>query len=712
MSLLAKKELTENIKEALNNQNLRSALGNFAEDYVPSRNEAYEDEDFAELRKEVRETKDYTVEHLEELADQFEKEAKKHGAIVYRAKDAQDANQYIENLCKEKNVKNIVKSKSMATEEIYLNKHLEKAGIDIHETDLGEWIMQLQNSHPSHMVMPAIHLKKEEVANLFSQEVGREISPEVEEQVEVARQELRKKFLNADMGITGGNLAIAETGTVALLTNEGNARLATTLPPIQVTVVGYEKLIPKFEDAIATLKALPRSATGQHITSYVTMITGQTPTIVENKKGEKELHIILLDNGRKRLLDDPSFKQAARCMRCASCLNVCPIYKQVGGHVYGHVYAGGIGSILTAFFHGMAEADDVQELCIGCRRCAEFCPGNIDIPGLIVELRERLVEERGLPFVFNIGLKHVMGNRKLMYKALKTASKLQGPFTEGEMIRHLPLFFSEMTEFRSLPKIADTPFRDEVKEIEQSVDNPEMKVAFYAGCAVDFMYPQIGKDVIKLLNEENIKVEFPQNQACCGIPAEYTGETETAKKLAKQNIEALEGDYDYIISACATCSETLINGFVKTLEDEPDWQKRAKNLSNKVKDFTQFIAENGYSSEAVNNQKRVTYHDSCHYTRGLKLQDKPRKLFSAKEDIEFIEMKDSDVCCGCGGSYSFKHPNLSREVLADKLENIEATGADVVAMDCPGCLMQLKGGLDKHNSSIEAKHTAEILAEK
>lgn len=712
MSILAKKELTEDIKEALNNENLRSALDSFADDYVPSRNEAYADEDFEELRTKVREARDYAVEHLDELADQFQKEAEKRGAIVYRAKDAQDANQYIKNLCKEKNVKNIVKSKSMATEEIYLNKALEKVGLNIYETDLGEWILQLQESHPSHMVMPSIHLKKEEVAEIFSKEVGREVSPEVEGQVELARKELRKKFLNADMGITGGNLAIAETGTIALVTNEGNARLTTTLPPIQVTVVGYEKLIAKFEEAVAALKALPRSATGQHITSYVTMITGQTPTIVENEKGEKELHIILLDNGRKEMLTDPVFKQAARCLRCASCLNVCPIYKQVGGHVYGHVYAGGIGSILTAFFHGFVEADDVQELCIGCRRCAEFCPGNIDIPDLILELRKRLTEERGLPFIFNIGIKGILGNSKLMHTGLKIASKFQGPFTDEGMIRHLPLAFSEITEAKSLPQIVETPFREEIKEIKQEVNNPEEKVAFYAGCAIDFAYPEVGSSIVDILNDENIKVEFPQQQACCGIPAKYLGDMETTKKLAKQNVAALEGDYDYIITACPTCAEAVIDGFAEALAGEPDWERRAKKVGAKVKDFSQFLAEKDYVSKDKNKQRRVTYHDSCHLARSLRMQDNPRQLLENRDDIDFVEMKASDVCCGFGGSYSFKHPNLSGEVLKDKLENIEATKAEIVAVDCPGCMMQLKGGLDKEDSKVKVKHTAEIIAKK
>ena len=262
------------------------------------------------------------------------------------------------------------------------------------ETDLGEWIIQLAGQRPSHMVMPAIHLTKEDVAEIFSKEVGERLATDIPRLVKVARKELRPAFLEADMGISGANIAVAETGTLVLVTNEGNARLVTTLPRIHVAIVGLEKLVPAFADVVPILTALPRSATGQLMTSYVSMITGAAP----NTDGTpKELHIVLMDHRRTEMAADPVFKEALQCIRCASCLNVCPVYRHVGGHVFGDVYTGGIGTILTAWTGAMERSKEIQGLCIQCGNCVGVCPGKIDIPELIVEVRRRQVQDKGQP---------------------------------------------------------------------------------------------------------------------------------------------------------------------------------------------------------------------------------------------------------------------------------------------------------------------------
>lgn len=709
------KQFKQDIRKALDNPNLRGALGRFADSYVVAREKAYEGKDFEGLRQKIAQIKRYAAENLDALADQFEDAATRRGAVVYRAKDGADAQRYIAQLAKERGVKSIVKSKSMASEEIYLNHYLEKEGLEVVETDLGEWIIQLMGQKPSHMVMPAIHLTREQVAEAFSRHLQEEIPPEVERLVKVARRELRKKFLDAGMGISGANLAAADTGTLFIVTNEGNARLATSLPPIHVALVGYEKLVPRFQDAIPILETLPRSATAQTITSYVTMITGAVPTLADGKKGRKELHIILLDNGRTKLKDDPVFKEAMQCIRCASCLNVCPVYQLVGGHVYGHIYIGGIGTILTAFFNSMEDADAPQNLCIGCGRCKEVCPGKIDIPKLVLELRKRLVQKRGLPFTQNIIMKNFLGKPKTMHSFLRLASKMQKLVTKGQpFIRQLPLFFTEQAEFRSLPAVADEPFRDRAGAIKQDVANPRAKVAFYSGCVIDFVYPEIGEAVYHVLNRENVAVSFPAGQSCCGAPATYLGDTETAAKLAKDNIAALEkADADYVVTACPTCAHALQSDFVELLCEEPSWKERALKLSAKVKDFSQLVVELHNGEEPVVEGTRgmkVTYHDSCHFKRHLGLEDKPRQLLRAMNSVELVEMKESDRCCGFGGSYSIKFPEISALIMERKIRNIIESGAEIVATDCPGCILQLKGGLDKKGSKIKVKHTAEVLA--
>ena len=291
---------------------------------------------------------------------------------MFRTGSPEAVKEYILNLARERGVKSVVKSKSMASEEIHLNPYLEKAGIAVKETDLGEWIIQLAGQTPSHMVLPAIHMTKEEVAELFSKEVNERLSSDIPRLVKVAREQMREKFLAADMGISGANIAVAETGSIVLVTNEGNARLVTTLPKIHVAIVGLEKLVEKFDDIGPILTALPKSATAQLLTSYVSIITGPTPV---TDGTQKELHIILMDNRRTEMSNDPKFKQALQCIRCGSCLNVCPVFRLVGGHVFGKVYTGGIGTILTAWFDELKKSEEIQGLCIQCGNCKQVCPG-------------------------------------------------------------------------------------------------------------------------------------------------------------------------------------------------------------------------------------------------------------------------------------------------------------------------------------------------
>jgi iron-sulfur cluster protein len=361
-----KQEFKQSILDALANPNLSGALGRFSVAYRTSRAKAYEGVDFEAVRTQIAEIKSSSASHFDELADSFTRAAEARGTKVFRANSPQAVKDYILRLAQERGVKSIVKSKSMASEEIHLNEHLEKAGIAVRETDLGEWIIQLAGQRPSHMVMPAIHMTKEEVAEVFSDKVEVGQMPDIPKLVKFARGKLRPIFLGADMGISGANIAVADTGSIVIITNEGNGRLVTTLPRIHVAIVGLEKLIEHFADIEPILTALPRSATAQLLTSYVSIISGPVP----NTDGTpKELHIILMDNRRNEMAHDPRFKQALQCIRCASCLNVCPVFRLVGGHVFGKVYTGGIGTILTAWFDALKESDEIQSLCIQCGNC-------------------------------------------------------------------------------------------------------------------------------------------------------------------------------------------------------------------------------------------------------------------------------------------------------------------------------------------------------
>lgn len=710
---MATKEYKSLISDKLKDPILRRNLGNFADAYLESRRKAYAAKDFEGIREAIKKAKSYSVDNLEEMSAKFTAKAQELGATVYHAKDGDDVKRYIAELAKSRNVKTIVKSKSMASEEIHLNEYLESEGLVPVETDLGEWIIQLAGHKPSHMVMPAIHMSREQVAEVFSKELGREIPVDIKAMVETARAELRDKFVQAEMGISGANIAIAETGTIALVSNEGNARITSSIPQIHVVLVGYEKLVPTFKDATPILEALPRSATGQQLTSYVSLVTGPTKTMLQDGTlVDKEMHIIFIDNGRKEMAKDPLFKEAYQCIRCGSCLNVCPVYQLVGGHVYGRIYAGGIGVILTAYMEGLEAVDDLQELCVACGRCKEVCPGKVPITDLIVEVRDRLFNKRKLPFKARAIFDNIMGNRKLFHTALRAAAIGAKPLTMGApMMRHLPLY--GLTEYRSLPALAATPLRDRVGNIQQKVENRRGKVAYFSGCATDFAYPQIGEALIKVLNRIGYEVVFPEEQTCCGTPPRYMGDLVTAKKLGKTNIEAFEAaNADFLITACPTCAGAWLHDYEGVFKDEPEWQERAKKLAEKTREFTSFIVKEGYIEEVGEQVKdlKVTYHDSCHLKRNLKITEEPRQLISMNSEL--IEMKYPDRCCGCGGSFSLKFPELAAPIMEGKLADIEGTGADVVAMACPGCLLQIKGGLDKKKSKVQAKHIAEMLAEK
>ncbi len=422
-----------------------------------------------------------------------------------------------------------------------------------------------------------------------------------------------------------------------------------------------------------------------------------------------------MDNRRNEMAHDPHFKQALQCVRCASCLNVCPVFRLVGGHVFGKVYTGGIGTILTAWFDALKESDEIQSLCIQCGNCKDVCPGKVDIPDLIQELRRRLTLEKGQPMVEK-AIFSVINNRRMFHTMLRAASLGQKPFAKQGFIRHLPLFLGSMTEFRSLPAIAEVPFRDRVKKIKQPKCTE--KAAFFGGCLVDFAYPEMGESVIEVLNKAGIEVIFPEEQTCCGAPARYSGAYEVAAQNAADNIRALLADNDvkYVVSACPTCTIALKQDFVANLEavGRNAELPAARELAEKVVDFStlvqQLVDQGRLKFKRGVEPTKFTYHDSCHLKRTLRAEQAPRQLMQ-QAGYELVEMQESDMCCGMGGSYTLKLPELSAPILERKLVNIEKAGAPLVLIDCPGCVMQIRGGLDKRHSNIKVEHTAQRLAD-
>jgi len=343
-----------------------------------------------QLRQIGSDIRQHTIENMDVYLTLLEEKVVAAGGHVHWAETAEDARRIVLQIAKENNVKNVVKSKSMATEEIELNHALEAAGIEALETDLGEYIIQLAGTGPSHIIVPAVHLKKEEIAALFSEKLDIDAPTDPIELARIAREVLREKFLNAEMGISGGNFLIAETGTLVMVTNEGNGRMCTTMPDLHVAVVGIDKVVPDWESLTVFLKLLARSATGQKLSTYTQFITG--PRRAEGEFGPKEFHLVLLDNGRSKILKDPIGRDVLKCIRCGACANVCPVYKNVGGFAYGSFISGPIGAILSPQMLGTQAARELPYASTLCGACADVCPVKIPIPTILRHLRRRVAE--------------------------------------------------------------------------------------------------------------------------------------------------------------------------------------------------------------------------------------------------------------------------------------------------------------------------------
>ena len=417
-----------------------------------------------ELRDRAREIKQHTIQHLDGYLEQLTDSVEAAGGAVFFARDAHEANEYVTGLARSRGVKSVIKSKSMVAEEMGIGDVLEESGVESVETDLGEYIIQLAHETPSHIIAPAIHKSKEQVSDLFASKIGVPRAEGIPELAGIAREVLRERFLRADMGMTGANFAVAETGTIAIVTNEGNGRMCTSLPRVHVATMGLEKVVPRLEDLAVFLRLLPRAATGQRITSYVTFITG--PRRSDEEDGPEEFHLVILDNGRSRMLADPDLQEALFCIRCGACLNSCPVYTKVGGHAYGWVYPGPIGAVVTPMLVGQARAADLPFASSLCGACREVCPVRINIPHLLLKLRRDITQ--GAPEVrkprpaeallFKLWRQGAT-NPWLFALGGRVASLLQRPLLRGGKLRWLPPPFDAWTRTRDFPAVARRAFR-------------------------------------------------------------------------------------------------------------------------------------------------------------------------------------------------------------------------------------------------------------
>ncbi len=439
---------------------LQSALEGATTKFATGRvNALAEVPDVEPLRDHFKQLRSATLARLADHLETFEKNATAAGANVHWATDGDEAQRIVLDIAKRNNVKLVTKSKSMASEEIHLNEALSKAGIKPVETDLGEWIIQLAKDPPFHIIAPAIHKTRFEVAEMLAEQTGQQISPDdIPALTEAARQILRKDFLAADMGVSGGNILVSETGSLVLVTNEGNARLVTSAPPVHVAIVGIEKVAPTWDDVAPWLSLLARSSTGQPLSIYTTIVTGPARTI--DADGPKEVHIILLDNGRSQLIGS-KYEEVLQCIRCGACLNACPVYKEAGGHAYGSPYSGPIGAVVTPLLSGLEEYEALPHASSLCGACKDVCPARIDLPRMLLELRADEVEQRILPWWESMAERAValgMSSEPFFRFGTSIARRLQKPMMRNGQL-HLPLSLNP-GKGRKLPVMAERSFRE------------------------------------------------------------------------------------------------------------------------------------------------------------------------------------------------------------------------------------------------------------
>ncbi len=409
--------------------------------------------------------KDHTIANLDYYLDMLASNVEKHGGNVFFARDGAEANAYVRSVAERHNAGTVIKSKSMVSEEMGLNEVLEADGIEVVETDLGEYIIQLAGEAPYHIIAPAIHKTKDQVADLLATESNSARRETAEDLTRQAREMLREVFQRADMSITGANFAVAETGSIMLVTNEGNGRMATSMPKVHIAAMGMEKLVPSVSDLSTMLRILIRSATGQRISAYVTMVNG--PRASDEEDGPEEFHLIIMNNGRDRLLRDEALRESLNCIRCGACMNSCPVYRKVGGHSYGWVYPGPIGSIVSPVLTGLKDGAKLPVASSLCGACHEACPVKINIPRMLLELRAKTAqgyperEDRasgvGERLVWKAWQQGMMSRKR--FDAGSTLGRLATvPMKRDGWIKKVPPPISGWTASRDFPAPADRTF--------------------------------------------------------------------------------------------------------------------------------------------------------------------------------------------------------------------------------------------------------------
>ena len=656
---------------------------------------------FGHLRSDLAAAKRSSREQWDEQIASFRANAEAAGATVVLVQSAEEANRYVVDLCKGKGADLVVKGKSMATEEIRLNDALIAAAISPLETDLGEWLVQMAGDHPSHLVMPAIHMRRHEVAALLERTLGRPFDgDDIPAMVRAARTEMRRDFARAAVGMTGANALVAESGSIVIVCNEGNNRMSVALPDTHVVVAGIEKLVATFGDAMNIVRLLPRSATGQAMTTYTNFITGPRPG--------QDQHIVLIDNGRTAMSRRTEFADALACIRCGACANVCPSFQVVGGHRFGHVYTGPIGLVVTPFHHGLEHAAAPQELCVSCGACTSVCPADIPLARQILQVRSD-VRERLPGGRLRRWLLRLFGVRWVYAAGVRAAALLTRPFAKDGTVR-LPIS-TKWTSWRAVPAPPLTPARRRLRGSAHRVEG-RPRVGVLLQCVSDRLAPEIAVGAVRLLEAAGCDAEVPLKQHCCGLPAYDGGEWSIARKMARDTLRTFR-DFDVIVTPAPSCVVAMAHEYEELFRDDPEWLAVARAVAPRVHDLVTFLESRlstvGFTGGDAGDP--VTVHRFCQSGTVLGHTDEMSRLLAAA-GVEVVEQAEPNVCCGFGGSTSVTAPEVSKGISMRKLASLQAAGATTVVADNPGCVLHLRGVLAAAGSNMRVVHPAEILEER
>ncbi len=653
--------------------------------------------------EEIKHLKTDSIANLDLLLKQFMTNCEKNGSKVVFAKTGYDVVNYIAGLALKNNVKVIEKSKSLTTEEIELNQHLEEKGFRVIETDLGERIIQLAQEKPFHLVFPAIHKSQTEVAKLFSDSFNIEVSDDLGQIMKAIRKELRPIFLEAGIGITGANVAVAETGTIVIETNEGNARLVSAIPDIHVVVVGMEKVVATWEDALKLVMAHPVSATGTRLTNYVSMISQRRPL---DGHSNRELHVIILDNGRSKMREDPWFREALNCIRCGACMNVCPTYGVVGGHTFGYIYPGPIGIPWTEEIHGLDKASEFAHLCISCGLCKEICPAGIDIPMMIAKVKEKDVKQNG-----QLIANKVLSRSDAFAKLASTTAPISNWIIQSRLSRAFMDKFLGMERKRKLPLFVRNTFEKQFPKIKEDIKNPSAKVVYFPDITANYNEPDIAIKAVTLLQRHGIEVIVPPKLKPSGMPYISYGELERATKIARHNVnillEFVKSGYD-IVATEPTATYCLRQVYPRLLNNsEESWL-----VSSHAFEFFEYYATHRKTGHQVNaRQDRNTqlgFHIPCHQ-RALSAGSYTISLLQeAGYQVKVIE---TGTCCGMAGTFGLKKGELGYALsmavgkpLFDLFNN--DTSIQLIATESSVCTQQLTDG-----TKYQTVHPLELLSD-